>query len=41
MISLKKNFVYSILYQMLSMILPLITSPYISRMLGFIPIHIL
>lgn len=34
MISLKKNFVYSILYQMLSMILPLITSPYISRVLG-------
>lgn len=34
MASLKKNFVYSTLYQILSIILPLITSPYISRVLG-------
>lgn len=32
--SLKKNFFYSTLYQMLSILLPLITSPYISRVLG-------
>lgn len=32
--SLKQNFFYSTLYQMLSIILPLITSPYISRVLG-------
>ena len=32
--SLKKNFFYSTLYQLLSIILPLITAPYISRVLG-------
>lgn len=34
MSSLKKNFLYNILYQILIMILPLITIPYISRVLG-------
>lgn len=32
--SVKKNFIYNLLYQMLIMILPLITAPYISRVLG-------
>lgn len=34
MASLKKNFVYNLLYQILIIILPLITAPYISRVLG-------
>ncbi|OCA99777.1 flippase [Clostridium beijerinckii] len=32
--SIKLNFIYSVIYQMLLIILPLITSPYISRTLG-------
>lgn len=32
--SIKKNFLYSTFYQILTMILPLITAPYISRVLG-------
>jgi len=32
--SIKKNFIYNILYQILIIILPLITAPYISRTLG-------
>lgn len=32
--SIKKNFIYNILYQVLTMIIPLITTPYISRILG-------
>lgn len=32
--SLKKNFIYNSLYQVLALILPLITTPYISRILG-------
>lgn len=32
--SLKKNFIYNITYQILIIILPLITTPYISRVLG-------
>ncbi|MDB8460405.1 flippase [Turicibacter sanguinis] len=32
--SLKKNFIYNIMYQILIMILPLITAPYISRVIG-------
>ena len=32
--SLKKNFVYNIIYQILIIILPLITAPYIARVLG-------
>ena len=34
MTSLKKNIVYNLLYQVLVIILPLITAPYISRVLG-------
>ena len=34
MISLKKNIVYNLFYQILLIILPLITAPYISRVLG-------
>ena len=32
--SVKKNFIYQSAYQILSIILPLITAPYISRVLG-------
>ena len=32
--SLKKNFVYNIIYQIFSLLLPVITVPYISRVLG-------
>lgn len=32
--SLKKNFIYNIVYQILIIILPLITAPYIARVLG-------
>lgn len=32
--SIKKNFLYSTFYQILTMILPLITTPYVSRVLG-------
>ncbi|KEZ91203.1 flippase [Lacrimispora celerecrescens] len=32
--SIKKNFIYNIIYQMLVLILPLITTPYISRVFG-------
>ncbi len=32
--SVKKNFIYNIIYQILIMILPLITAPYITRTLG-------
>lgn len=31
---LKKNFIYSAAYQMLALILPLVTAPYLSRVLG-------
>lgn len=34
MSSIKKNFMYNVLYQLLLIILPLITTPYISRVLG-------
>lgn len=34
MTSAKKNFAYQIIYEVLAIILPLITSPYISRVLG-------
>ena len=33
-ISVKKNFIYNVVYQMLLIILPLITAPYIARTLG-------
>ena len=32
--NLKKNFLYNIMYQILILILPLITVPYVSRILG-------
>ena len=32
--SLKKNFIFQLLYQILTMILPFITAPYIARVLG-------
>ena len=32
--SVKKNFIYNIIYQILVIILPLITAPYIARTLG-------
>lgn len=32
--NLKKNYIYNLIYQMLAIILPLITTPYISRVLG-------
>ena len=32
--SIKKNFIYNVIYQILLMILPLITTPYISRVIG-------
>lgn len=34
MTSIKKNFLYSSIYQVLLIILPLVTSPYVSRVLG-------
>ena len=34
MTSIKKNFFYNVLYQILLIVLPLITTPYISRVLG-------
>lgn len=32
--SLKKNFIYNIMYQLLTIIMPLITTPYIARVIG-------
>ena len=32
--SVKKNYIYNLIYQILVIILPLITAPYISRVLG-------
>lgn len=32
--SIKKNFIYNILYQLLSILLPLVTIPYVSRVIG-------
>ena len=32
--SVKKNFSYNIIYQILILILPLITAPYVSRVIG-------
>ena len=32
--SIKENFIYNLIYQILLIILPLITTPYISRVLG-------
>ena len=38
MASIKKNFLYNVLYQILLIVLPLITTPYISRVLGVVGI---
>ena len=32
--SIKKNYMYNLIYQILVIILPLITTPYLSRVLG-------
>ena len=32
--SVKKNYIYNLTYQILVMIVPLITTPYLSRVLG-------
>ena len=32
--SIKKNFIYNLLYQILTILLPVVTTPYISRVLG-------
>ena len=32
--SVKKNYLYNLIYQILTLILPIITTPYISRTLG-------
>lgn len=32
--NIAKNYIYNVAYQILSMIIPLITTPYISRILG-------
>ena len=32
--SLTKNYIYNLVYQILTLVLPLITTPYISRVLG-------
>ena len=34
MTSVKKNFIYNILYQILIFLLPLVTTPYLARVLG-------
>ncbi len=34
MSNIKKNFIYNFMYQILTMILPIITAPYIARVLG-------
>ena len=38
--SIKKNYTYNLLYQMMVLILPLITTPYISRVIGAVGIGI-
>lgn len=32
--SIKKNYLYNLIYQVLILILPIVTTPYISRVLG-------
>lgn len=34
MVSVKKNFIYQVAYQILAIIMPLITAPYVSRVIG-------
>ena len=38
--SIAKNYIYNLIYQMLTILLPLITTPYLSRILGVEPIGI-
>lgn len=38
--SIAKNYIYNLIYQMLTILLPLITTPYLSRVLGVEPIGI-
>ncbi len=38
--SIAKNYIYNLIYQMLTILLPLITTPYLSRVLGAEPIGI-
>ena len=38
--SIKKNYIYNLIYQSLTLILPLVTTPYLSRALGSEPIGI-
>lgn len=38
--SIAKNYIYNLIYQLLSIVLPLITTPYLSRVLGAEPIGI-
>ena len=38
--SITKNYIYNLIYQILTLVLPLITTPYISRVLGATPIGI-
>ena len=33
-VSIKRNYIYNTLYQILTLIIPLVTAPYISRVLG-------
>jgi len=38
--SITKNYIYNLIYQVLTLVLPLITTPYLSRVLGATPIGI-
>ena len=38
--SITKNYTYNVIYQILVMVIPLITTPYVSRVLGAEPIGI-
>lgn len=38
--SIKKNYIYNLIYQTLTLVLPLVTTPYLSRILGSEPIGI-
>ena len=33
-VSIKKNYIYNVAYQVLNLLAPLVTTPYISRVLG-------
>ena len=38
--SIAKNYIFNLVYQLLSIVLPLVTTPYLSRVLGAEPIGI-